>query len=179
MPHEAHPDRWIETLAEPYLRAYLAVPETKGNLRGYRFFARGPAGSRTRCGFFVGYLLRDTRFEFLQPHCPECIVFAFVEPAVGATRRRLVAADGSLLRRTWEYIRWLTHRAPRFVFFEDRNEVLVRHFSMRGWPEKKYEHYSRNFFIETLAWLVRSGLVKQFRAETSERAGRPKLRRAG
>jgi hypothetical protein len=30
---------------------------------------------------------------------------------------------------------------------------------MREWPPEKYQHFSGNFFIETLAWLVRSGLV--------------------
>ncbi|MGH9792066.1 MAG: hypothetical protein ACRD5W_12725, partial [Candidatus Acidiferrales bacterium] len=34
-----------------------------------------------------------------------------------------------------------------------------------GWPPEKYQHYSRNFFIETLAWLVRSGLVRRLAAE--------------
>jgi hypothetical protein len=120
-----------------------------------------------RCGFFVGYLVRDTHFGFLQPQSPECVVFAFVGPVGGEAHRRLVVAEGSLLRRTAEYIRWLTHRPPRFVFFDDRSVVLVRHFPMREWPQKKQEHYSRNFFIETLAWLVRSGLVKKLLAASS------------
>jgi hypothetical protein len=79
--------------------------------------------------------------------------------------KELVAREDSLLRKTAEYIGWLTHRPPRFAFFEDRDVVLVRHFSMRSWPEAKYQHYSRNFFIETLAWLVRSGLVAKLRGE--------------
>jgi hypothetical protein len=32
---------------------------------------------------------------------------------------------------------------------------------MTEWPPEKYQHFSGNFFIETLAWLVRSGLVKK------------------
>jgi hypothetical protein len=31
---------------------------------------------------------------------------------------------------------------------------------MREWPPEKFQHFSGNFFIETLAWLVRSGLEK-------------------
>ncbi len=42
---------------------------------------------------------------------------------------------------------------------------MVRHQSMRDWPPEKYEHFSRNFFIETLAWLVRSGTVRKLFAE--------------
>jgi hypothetical protein len=77
----------------------------------------------------------------------------------------MVARDGSFLRKTAEYIGWLTHRPPRFAFFDSREMVLTRHFSMREWPAAKRKHYSRNFFIETLAWLVRSGLVAKLRGE--------------
>jgi hypothetical protein len=150
---------WIQTLASPYLRGYRAVAENRGSLRGYRFLARGKSGAVSRRGFFVGYLLQPEEFEFLQPSAPECLVFAFLEPVMSVSYRRLVAAEGSLLRRTAEYIGWLTHRPPRFAFFENRTAVLVRHSPLRQWPAGKHEHYSRNFFIETLAWLVRSGLV--------------------
>jgi hypothetical protein len=145
------------------------VTERHGGLRGYRFLARVSAGNLMRCGFFVGYLVRDTHFGFLQPQSPECIVFVFVEAVGGEAHRRLVVAEGSLLRRTAEYIRWLTHRPPRFVFFDDQSVVLVRHFPTREWPQEKQEHYARNFFIETLAWLVRSGLVKRLLAASSRR----------
>ena len=148
------------------------MAERRGALRGYRFLARRGAGVGMRCGFFVGYLLRDTQFEFLQPRSPECIVFAFLEPVGGASYRRLVVAEGSLLRRTAEYIRWLTHRPPRFACFADQSVVLVRHFPMRGWPDDKQEHYSRNFYIETLAWLVRSGLVRKLLAEAVKERGK-------
>ena len=40
------------------------------------------------------------------------------------------------------------------------------------WPPEKHEHYSRNFFIETLAWLVRSGLVRRLLQETSRTSKR-------
>jgi hypothetical protein len=78
-----------------------------------------------------------------------------------------VRAPESLLRKTFAYIRWLTHRLPRFVFFEERLPAMVRHLSMRDWPAEKYEHFSRNFFIETCAWLVRSGLVQRLREESA------------
>lgn len=150
---------WIRTLATPYLRGYRAVAETRGSLRGYRFVARGKSAARCSRGFFVGYLLQPGNYEFLQPAPPECLVFAYLDPVKSASYRRLVAAEGSLLRRTTEYIGWLTHRRPRFQFFDDRSVVLVRHSSMQPWPAEKHPHFSRNFFIETLAWLVRSGLV--------------------
>jgi hypothetical protein len=152
---------WIRTLAAPYLRSYRAVPETRGGLRGYRFLTPGAGSPRATRGFFVGYLVDAASHVFLQPQPPECVVFAFIEPVGSAEYRRLVTAEGSLLRRTAEYISWLTHRPPRFVLFENRDTVLIRHFSMREWPPEKYQHYSGNFFIETLAWLVRSGLVRK------------------
>jgi hypothetical protein len=158
---------WIRTLATPYLRGYRALAETHGSLRGYRFVAPGKPGARSSRGFFVGYLFQPENYEFLQPSPPECLVFAFLEPVKSASYRRLVAAEGSLLRRTTEYIGWLTHRRPRFEFFDDRSVVLVRHFSMKMWPAEKHPHFSRNFFIETLAWLVRSGLVAKLASAAS------------
>jgi hypothetical protein len=167
-PHRAAPDyAWIRTLATPYLRGYRALAETHGSLRGYRFVARGKPGVRASRGFFVGYLGTSENYEFLQPAPPECLVFAFLEPVKSAPYRRLVTAEGSLLRRTSVYIGWLTHRRPRFKFFDDRSVVLVRHFSMKAWPAEKHRHFSRNFFIETLAWLVRSGLVAKLASVAS------------
>ncbi len=32
---------------------------------------------------------------------------------------------------------------------------MVRHTSMKSWPDAERARMSRNFFIETLAWLVR------------------------
>jgi hypothetical protein len=60
--------------------------------------------------------------------------------------------------------------------FENRGSVLIRHFSMRGWPPEKYQHYSGNFFIETLAWLVRSGLVRKLISESGENDRKAKSR---
>jgi hypothetical protein len=166
-PSDTPSNTWIRILAAPYLRGYRAAIESRGALRGYRFFASGAPGTRARRGFFVGYLVDSAKHEFLQPHPPECVVFAFIEPVNSASHRRLVAAEGSLLRRTAEYIGWLTHRPPRFAFFEKRDVALVRHFSMREWPREKQQHYSRNFFIETLAWLVRSGLVRKLSSKST------------
>ncbi len=165
-PRKNTPDHaWIRTLATPYLRGYRAVAESRGPLQGYRFVAPGKKGAKSRSGFFVGYLVEPEAYEFLQPLLPESIVFAFLEPAGSAFHRRLVSQEGSLLRKTREYIGWLTHRPPRFAFFDERDVVLVRHFPMRVWPPEKHQHYSRNFFIETLAWLVRSGLVSKLAGE--------------
>jgi hypothetical protein len=79
-----------------------------------------------------------------------------------------VCAPGSLVRKTFEYIRWLTHRPPRFVFHENEEAAMARHASMKDWPAAKREHLSRNFFIETLCWLVRSGLVRKLREEAAD-----------
>ncbi len=169
---------WIRSLAEPYLRGYRAVPQRRGSLRGY-WFARPrpsrlekrkpgphrPRRAETAVGFFVGYLVSEQGYAFLEPEPPECVVFAFVHPVGGPAHRRLVRQPGSLLRRTFEYIRWLTHRPPRFAFYERGAAAMVRHLSMRDWPRVKYKHFSRNFFIETLAWVVRSGLARRLLAE--------------
>jgi hypothetical protein len=167
---------WIRTLAAPYLRGYRAVLETRGALRGYRFFVPGAPGTRARRGFFVGHLIDPAGHQFLRPQPPECIVFAFIGPVSSASYRHLVTEEGSLLRRTAEYIGWLTHRPPRFALFESRDAVLIRHFSMRGWPAEKHQHYSGNFFIETLAWLVRSGLVRKLISESREKDRKAKSR---
>lgn len=163
---------WIRPLAAPYLRGYRTVVQRSGVLRGYWFenpAAVRPsdgsapvAGSRgTSVGFFAGYLLGTAGFESLDPQPPECLVFSFVTPVGGPMHRRLVVDPESLLRKTFTYIRWLTHRPPRFVFQDKSDAVLVRHQSMRIWQKDKYQHFSRNFFVETLTWLVRSGLVRE------------------
>lgn len=170
MPRKAHSNDWIRTLAEPYLRGYEAAEESQGALRGFRFYAAGPRSAQSQCGFFAGHLVDSARFEFLKPQPPECLVFAFVEPAGGDLYCRLVTASDSLLRNTAEYIRWLTHRPPRFVFTDDQAAVLVRHAPMGEWPAPRRQHYSRNFYIETFAWLVRSGLVRKLALEVPARA---------
>ena len=169
---------WIRPLARPYLRGYRALAQRRGSLHGYWFLPPlasrggirkrtpvGARGSRASLGFFVGYLVRADDFAFLSPKPPECLVFAFVRPIGGPLHRRLVRRPESLLRRTFEYVRWLTHRPPRFALYDDQLPTMVRRVSMRGWPRRKYGHFSRNFFIETLAWLVRSALVRRLLAE--------------
>jgi hypothetical protein len=127
--------------------------------------AAGPGARRRRTpavGFFLGFLEDAAALPFLRCDPPECLVFCFVEPA--ALHRRLVREPESLVRRTAEYIRWLTHRPPRFELFPEEPAALVRHASMRDWPAGKLQHMSQNFFIETLAWLVRSALVRRLAA---------------
>jgi len=151
-----------------------------GSLRGYWFLASSRAAVRKgstlagkfpvkgqATGFFVGYLTGSDGFSFFSPEPPECLVFAWISPVGGALHRRLVQQPGSLVRKTFEYIRWLTHRPPRFVFHEKELPVMARHVSMQAWPAEKHQHLSQNFFIETLAWLVRSGLVRKLREQAN------------
>ncbi len=166
---------WIAELAEPYLRGYTPVREEGPDLQGYWFEAPvgdgrsgrpkrdGNRKAGRRFGFFVGYLLRAGKFPFLNAETPECLVFVTLGHPGNDLHEKLVAPSESLLHRTHTYIGWLTHRPPRFAFFGDQFITLVRHRTMRDWPEEKYAHFSRNFFIESLAWLVRSGLVRKLR----------------
>lgn len=91
------------------------------------------------------------------------MVFAFVLPVGGATHMELVSAEYSLVRKTFTYIRYLTHRPPRFQFYEKETPALIRHLPLAAWPARRVQHYARNFYIETLAWLVRSALVRKLR----------------
>lgn len=172
---------WIAELAEPYLRGYAPVRERGKGLEGFRFAAHAEhktagkkEGNRRRaaadCGFFVGYLLGPEKYPLLNAETPECLIFVTVGEPGNSLHARVVQPADSLLRKTHTYIGWLTHRPPRFAFFEDQVVTMVRHRTMRDWPEEKYLHYSRNFFIETLAWLVRSGLVRKL-AEAASDAG--------
>ena len=162
---------WIPSLAEPYLRGYAVQFEKGKSLLGYRFLAqtsapapafRTKASSETAsAGFFIGYLLEARGLPFLKASPPEFLVFCFLEPVGGRLHRRLVREPDSLMRRTAEYIRWLTHHPPRFELYADERAALVRHISTQEWPSDRIEHYARNFTIETLAWLVRSALVRR------------------
>ncbi|HKF50722.1 MAG TPA: hypothetical protein VKB26_00295 [Candidatus Acidoferrales bacterium] len=174
---------WIRELAAPYLKGYSPVAADEHGLRGFWFIADSPAVSKRSsaspasgttmnreqtAGFFVGYLLDGAdEYSFLKPEPPECIIFAWVSPAGSMLHERLVKQPGSLVRKVFEYIRWLTHRPPRFVFHEAEAAAMARHASMAAWSPEKRQHLSRNFFIETLAWLVRSGLVRKLREEAS------------
>lgn len=181
---------WIREVAQPYLRGYRATAASDG-LRGYWFLAptrgrlrRGARASRdgarpaAEIGFFVGYLTDSAAWSFLPCAAPECAVFAFVRPTASAAHRDLVAAEGALVRRTFTYIRWLTHRPPRFQFFDGELPALIRHRPLADWPRERHQHFARNFFIETLAWLVRSGLVRKL-TEAAQAAPRvPKRNQA-
>lgn len=172
---------WIPEVAEPYLRGYHAQRQARGTLQGYWFFAasdgsprKGRARTRSRsakdahgatAGFFVGYLANSRGWAFLSPQTPECLVFAFVLPISGTAHTDLVSAQDSLLRKTFDYIRYLTHRPPRFQFFEGGTPALIRHIPLQTWPARRIRHYARNFYIETLAWLVRSAVVRKLRAD--------------
>jgi len=103
--------------------------------------------------------------RFLKAAPPEFLIFCFIEPLGGRLHRRLVSEPESLMRRTAEYIRWLTHHLPRFELFADEHAALVRHIATQEWPTDRTEHYARNFTIETLAWLVRSALVRRLPEE--------------
>jgi hypothetical protein len=168
---------WIRELAEPYLRGYRPRLQSAGALRGYWFVCRGSGQRGGERGFFVGYLVDCEGWDSLQPLPPEALVFAFVRPVKGSAHGRLVADSDALVRKTYEYIRWLTHRPPRFAFFESELPALVRHISMRHWPVEKYKHFSRNFFIETLAWLVRSALVRKLAGPPAAPPAREATRR--
>jgi hypothetical protein len=185
---------WIPSLAEPYLRGYTPQFQNGRGLLGYRFLVQdsapvpGRPAKKTRqasseapsAGFFIGYLLGLRGLPFLKATPPEFLVFCFIEPVGGRFHRRLVSEPESLVRRTAEYIRWLTHRPPRFELFTAEHAALIRHVPMQEWPAERTEHYARNFVIETLAWLVRSALVRRLAAEIAD-SSRPasKSRAAG
>jgi hypothetical protein len=162
MPPDAFPFQWVRPLAAPYLRGYRPKLERETGLRGYSFRIHRRKGKGT-FGFFVGFLLEPDHHAFMKPSPPECLIFAFVDPVGSALHRSQVLDEKGALRWTFGYIRWLTHRPPRFEFHENELAALVRHFSMREWPKEKYKHFAGNFFTETLAWLVRSGVVRRWR----------------
>jgi len=162
---------WIRDLARPYLQGFEPALESEGPLRGYRFSRALGSGKRARAGFFAGFLVESRGFEFFEPAPPECVLFGFVDPPGSAQHGRLVAQPESLFRSTHEYISWLTHHPPRFQFSRSAPAGLVRHLPVSCWPEGRRAHYARNFLIEGLAWLVRSGLVRRLAAEAQESGG--------
>ncbi|MFZ0821937.1 MAG: hypothetical protein WAM91_17880 [Candidatus Acidiferrales bacterium] len=154
---------WIRSLAEPYLRGYRAKPERADGLRGYYFSLKPAARGSGALGFFVGFLGETGAFAHLRPAAPECLIFAFIDPTGGPLHRAQVRDPKGTLRWTSGYIAWLTHRPPKFQFYETERTALIRHASMRAWPAEEIQHLAGNFFTETLAWLVRSGLVRRWR----------------
>ncbi len=166
---------WLADLARPYLRGYEVAPHTGGGLWGYVF--KRLAGG-IRLGFFVGFLVSSERHKHLLVDAPACLVFAFVQPVNWPIHRRLVCSDKSLFRKTARYISWLTPRKPQWQFRESRLPALFRAESMRSWPRARWEHYARNFFTESLALLVRSGLVRELLLLSIRNADFPKEHRS-
>jgi hypothetical protein len=155
---------WIRPLASPYLKGYRPKIEKSRGLCGYSFrvFPKKSKKQQDVLGFFAGFLLDSAKFPHFTVAPPECILFAFVEPLAGKLYRTQVIESAGTLRWTSTYIGWLTHRPPRFAMFEGQRTALVRHVSMRDWPKAKRGQLARNFYIETLALLVRSGLVRRW-----------------
>jgi hypothetical protein len=137
-------------------------------LWGYRLESRGARG---RYGFFVGFLLSSGRAPnpSLAPEFPQCAVIAYVRPPSSALHRRMVRAEGSVFRRAYELLTKYTNRRPRFEFNEANWQALARRVPLAAFPAGEEEKYSRNFFMETLALVVRSGLPEKL---TGQPAGK-------
>ena len=115
--------------------------------------------SAGQAGIFVGFLTaapRGKEAATLNP--PECVVGAFGQPARSARHRKLVGAKESLFRVTHQRVLKYTTRRPRWELRERGELALARHVPVAAFPEDDREKYARNFFIESLALLVRSGL---------------------
>ncbi len=145
----------MRELAAGYLRGFTSEPENEKSRWGYAFVPR----RGQQAGIFVGFLTAASARRGepkLEP--PECAVFAFVRPAASPLHRQLVRGKQSLFRQTYERIIKYTARRPRWEFFERGELVLARHVPLAAFPLDELEKYARNFFIETLSLLVRSGL---------------------
>ena len=101
-------------------------------------------------------------------------MFAYVRPLRSALHKRLVLSSGSPVRRAYELLTKYTNRRPRFEFHEKDWRALVRHVPLAAFPASEEEKFARNFFIETLALLVRSGLPERLAALNAS----PQRRRA-
>jgi len=154
---------WLEEVAAGYLRHFgRGRRDERGGLWGYNFARRR---HRAQAGFFIGFLLelpRQAPKTTLPPlHPPECAVFAFVRPAGSALHREWVRAAGGPFRRAFQLVTKYTVRRPRFEFYERDWQALLRHAPLAAFPAGEEEKYARNFFMETLAILVRSGLPEK------------------
>ena len=159
---------WLRELAAGYLRGFTGRPEQKEDRWGFAFLRkRGKHEAPTssgQAGFFVGFLTAAPSRRsgpVLEP--PECAVFAFVRPATSALHRQLVRGKQSLIRQSYQRIIKYTARRPRWEFFERGEVALVRHVPLATFPPNDQEKYARNFLIETLSLLVRSGLPAALR----------------
>ena len=88
-------------------------------------------------------------------------MFAYMGPPRSALHRKLVRDAGSPIRRTYELLTKYTNRRPRFEFHEKDWRVLMRHVPLAAFPAGEEEKCARNFFMETLALVVRSGLPEK------------------
>lgn len=70
----------------------------------------------------------------------------------------MVRQQGSPLRRSHELITKYTARRPRFEFHEQHAFALIRHVPLSEFPRRQRAKCARNFFMETLALLVRTRL---------------------
>ncbi len=144
---------WLRELAAGYLTVFPNVSaERRRGLRGFSFFERR---GRERAGIFVGFLTGPS---------PECAVFAFVEPARGGLHEQLVRRPKSLVRETYGFVTKYTARPPRFALHDESAAALVRSVSLAAFPAQGRKKHARNFFMETLAILQRSGLPEKLAA---------------
>lgn len=150
---------WLGELACSYLPRFRKSSERRAQRWGYRF--QRTLG-RNRTGFFVGFLSRPPGWAFgpFAPPCrpPECVVYAFVEPAGGRLHQALVRRRGSLFRSSYDLLTKYTARPPRWEFYEDQGASLARRFSLADFPRGQRDKHALNFFMESLALLLRSSL---------------------
>ena len=152
------PCPWLPELARSYLRRFENVkPLRQRGLWGYTLESHSARG---RYGFFVGFNLPLGRKPRTRqpPELPECAVFAYARPPL---HRKLVRDAGSPFRRAYELLTKYTNRRPRFEFHEKNWRALARRVSLAAFPAGDEEKYARNFFMETLALFVRSGLTEK------------------
>lgn len=140
------PCLWLRELAAGYLLGPWKVSlRQRSGLWGYVFARRW---GRSQVGFFVGFATRP----------PECVVFAFVPPAAGRLYRHWVRREGSSFRLAYDLLTKYTARRPRFEFHDGQARAVLRRVPLAEFPARQREKYARNFFTESLALLVRSGL---------------------
>lgn len=152
------PCPWLPELAAGYLRRFKKVkPLRARGLWGYTLENRGARG---RLGIFVGFYLaaNPRRGALPRPGLPECAVFAYAGRPGTLLHHKLVREPAGPFRRAYELLTKYTNRRPRFELAETDWRALGRHLPLAALPPGEEEKYSRNFFMETLALLVRSGL---------------------
>lgn len=151
---------------------------------GYFFVCRA---GRVELGFFVGFLTGNHRLHRpLNPQPPESLVFAFVQPVASKVHRGLVRRPGSLFRQSYDFLLKYTPTQPRFEFREEAAAVIARHVPLANFPRRQRARYARNFFVETLALLVRTRLPDYLRTiglgsapQARAGAGKPRRSRSG